>query len=357
MWIADMDFAAPDCVLEAMKTRLNHPIMGYFELNDSFYAPIKKWQSMRFGVQGIENQHLACHNSVLGGLISALKVLTKEGDPILVHQPHYTGFENSIKNNNRVMISSPLVQTEAGRYIMDFADMEAKIKEHHIRCAILCSPHNPTGRVWDKEELTQFVALCERYDVKIISDEIWSDFVFDNKKHVTLQSINAYAKQNTIALYAPTKTFNLAGLVIAYSIIYNEELMAKVAQVAEATGYNMLNAMSIAALGGAYTDEGAKWVDELLVYIRKNMLYFDEYIKKNIPSTKANLPEGTYLMWLDLSDTHRETDELVKDMAAKGLIPNNGKMFGGKNHIRINLACPYSSVEKAMELLNKAING
>ncbi|MEG1932218.1 MAG: aminotransferase class I/II-fold pyridoxal phosphate-dependent enzyme, partial [Pygmaiobacter sp.] len=297
MWIADMDFATPPCVINALKTRLDHPTMGYFELDDRFYNAVMHWAKARRGVEDLARENIVYQNSTVGAIVAAIQLLTEPGDPVLVHQPNYTGFTYGIEDAGRKLVGSQLVQDENGIFRMDLADMEQKIVEQKIRCMILCSPHNPTGRIWTLAELQAATSLCEKYKVEIISDEIWSDFVYAPAKQIPTAQVSDYARNHTIATYGATKTFNLAGLRIAYSITYNKELAAAYSKKSSCNHYNVPNVLSAEALIAAY-ENGGQYADELLVYIHDNMAHADAYFKEHLPQLHSYLPEGTYTMWL-----------------------------------------------------------
>ena len=263
MWVADMNFPTLPAIQEAIIKRVQHPAFGYFEVSDAYYDAIIHWQKSRNGVTGLTKEAIGYENGVLGGVISALNVLCSRGDSVLLHSPTYIGFTFSLTSNGYRIVHSPLKRDGNGVWRMDFADMEAKIKKNNIHAAVFCSPHNPCGRVWEKWELDEAYRIFEKYDVTVISDEIWSDIILSGHKHIPSQSVNEYAKMNTVSLYAPSKTFNLAGLIGSYHIIYDKRLRDRVLKESSLSHYNEMNVLSMHALIGAYTDEGGLWVDEL----------------------------------------------------------------------------------------------
>ena len=288
-----------------------------------------------------------------------LHTLTKPGDPILVHSPTYVGFTGVLKTNDMDIVSSPLVQDENGVYRMDFADMEKKIQEKGIRVAIFCNPHNPTGRVWTKEEISDYIDLMAKYGITVISDEIWADFMIgEGKKHIPTQSVSDLAKRITCAFYAPSKTFNLAGLVGSYHIIYRDDLREKVLKTESLSHYNSHNIMSTYALIGGY-EGGADWVDELCAYIRGNMQYCEDYCKRHFHGVKFTVNEGAYVALMDctewLENTGKTMDEMLDDMAWCGVLVSDGRAFHAEHHVRINFACPRLTVEQMMERLDKYV--
>ncbi len=359
LWVADMDFATAPSVVEAMQERLNHPLFGYYGDPDRYFNAIYKWQKERFGVTGLKKEHIGYENGVLGGVAAVLHTLTKPGDPVLVHSPTYVGFTGVLKNNDMDIVSSPLVQDENGVYRMDFEDMEKKIQEKGIRVAIFCNPHNPTGRVWTKEEISDYIDLMGKYGVTVISDEIWADFMIqEGKKHTPTQSVSDLAKRITCAFYAPSKTFNLAGLVGSYHIIYRDDLREKVLKTESLSHYNSHNIMSTYALIGGY-EGGAEWVDELCAYIRGNMQYCEDYCKKHFHGVKFTVNEGAYVALMDCTEwleaTGKTMDDMLDDMAWCGILVSDGRAFHADHHVRINFACPRLTVEQMMERLDKYV--
>ena len=278
MWVADMNFATVPTVCETIKERIEHPLFGYFSPRNEYFDSIIKWQAVRNGVTDLKAEHIGYENGVLGGLISALNILCSQGDNVLVHSPTYMGFTGSLKNKGYNAVHSPLYLDKDNIWRMDFDDMEKKIVENNIHAAIFCSPHNPTGRVWERWEIEKAMAIFEKHDVYVVSDEIWSDIILNGYKHIPTQSVNKTARERTIALYAPSKTFNLAGLIGAYHIIYNKRLRDRMLKESSLCHYNSMNMLSMYALIGAYKDEGYKWVDELCVTISKNLDYACNYI-------------------------------------------------------------------------------
>ncbi len=355
MWIADMDFATPDCVVDAIKARLEHPIMGYFEPEPRFYDCIARWSARYRGVTGVLPQQILYQNSAVGAIVSAIRLFSAPGQGVLVHIPHYTGFGYALADNDRKLIGSPLVPDEQGIFRMDFADMEQKIKAYNIGCMILCSPHNPTGRVWTEAELRQAADLCVRYGVKIISDEVWSDFVFDSNKHVPTPLVSDYARKNTVSLYGAAKTFNLAGLRTSYSICYDTALADVYKKMCVSTHYNGPNVLSVAAMIGAYSD-GDRYVEELLGYIRENMIFADRFIKERVPALKSYLPEGTYTLWLQFENTGRSDEENMLRMSRLGLVGDPAHKYSASGYFRLNVACPRSRLEAALNLIKTALS-
>ena len=361
MWIADMNFPTVPTVQEAMIERAKHPAFGYFAPREEYFSEIIKWQETRNNVTGLKPEHIGYENGVLGGVITAMNVYCSKGDNVLVHRPTYVGFTNCLTNNGYHIVHSDLVLDEQGIWRMDFEDMERKIVENKIHAAIFCSPHNPCGRVWEQWEIERVMELYKKYDVMVISDEIWSDIITTGHKHIPTQSVSEDAKMRTIALYAPSKTFNLAGLVGSYHIIYNKMLKDRVDKEASLSHYNSMNVLSMYALIGAYKPEGYEWVDELCQVITGNVDYACNYIKEHFEGVKVSRPQGTYMLFLDCTEwceKHNKTiDEVEKAAWDVGVAVQDGRRFHGPCHLRMNLALPLSRVQEAFARLDQYVFG
>ncbi len=359
MWVADMNFPTVPTVPEYIIRRAQHPAYGYFQPRQEYIDAILRWQKERNGVVGLEPQHIGYSNGVLGGVLSALNVICSKGDKVLVHSPTYVGFTNTLTNNGYHIIHSPLFIDKNGVWRMDFEDMEQKILANQIHAAILCSPHNPCGRVWERWELERAMELFKKHDVYVVSDEIWSDLVLEGYQHIPTQSINEDAKLRTVAMYAPSKTFNLAGLVGSYRIIYNKWLRERVDKEASLSHYNGMNVLSMYALIGAYQDEGYEWVDELRQVLTGNVDFACNYIAAHFPGVHVARPQGTYMLFLDCTQwcsAHGKTIEDVEHAAWDvGVAVQDGRMFHGSCHLRMNLALPRSQVEEAFDRLSKHV--
>ena len=359
MWVADMNFPVVPTVTQAMVERANHPTFGYFDPPQAYFDAIIRWQESHNGVTGLTKENIGYENGVLGGVITALNVYCSRGDKVLVHSPTYIGFTHSLGDNGYEIVHSPLVQDENGIWRMDFADMERKLRDEKIHAAIFCSPHNPTGRVWEKWEVEQAMALYRKYDVMVISDEIWSDILLTGQKHTPTQSVSEDAKTRTVALYAPSKTFNLAGLVGSYHIIYNKWLKDRCDKESALSHYNSMNVMSMHALMGAYRPEGYEWLEELRQVITGNVDFACDYIAKHFEGVTVSRPQGTYMLFLDCAEwleAHNKTmDELLAAGWDVGVVWQDGRAFHGKTHIRMNLALPLSRVEEAFQRLDKYV--
>lgn len=307
----------------------------------------------------IGSQYIGYENGVLGGVVSALSVMAAPGDAVLVHSPTYIGFTKSLENAGYRIVHSPLYRDENGVWRMDLADMEEKLRKNHIHAAILCSPHNPCGRVWTREELQQAMEVYRRCDCYVISDEIWSDILLDGHKHVPTQSVSEDARNRTVALYAPSKTFNLAGLVGSYHIIYNEWLRERVRAAGSKSHYNSMNVLSMHALMAAYSPAGEEWVDELCAVLSENVRYACDHIEANYPGVTLARPEGTYMLFLDCSgwcaDHGCTLDDVLRAGWDVGVAWQDGRPFHGPCSIRMNLALPLDRVREAFDRLDKYV--
>ncbi len=356
MWVADMNFATAPAITEAIIARAQHPAFGYFTLREEYYQAVIDWHKKRHGVEGIEKEHIGYENGVLGCVVSALNAFCSAGDSVLVHSPTYVGFTHVLENNGYHIVHSDLNRDKDGVWRMDYDDMEQKIKENRIHAVIFCSPHNPTGRVWEREEIVRAMEIYRRNDCVVISDEIWSDLILDGHKHIPTQMVSPDAKNRTIAVYAPSKTFNLAGLVGSYHIIYNPYLRDRVEKQSSLCHYNSCNVLSMHALMGAYSKEGEVWVDELCQVLKQNVDYACEYIQKHFTGISLAKPQGTYMLYLDCEawcKAHNKSlDDLLRAGYEVGVIWQDGRPFHRPYAIRMNLALPYSLVVEAFERLH-----
>lgn len=359
MWVADMNFPTVPTIPQAIIKRAEHPAYGYFDPTDEYFDSIIRWHENRNGVTGLKPEHIGYENGVLGGVISALNVFCSKGDNVLVHKPTYIGFTMSLTNNGYNIVHSSLVKDKDGVWRMDYEDMERKIVENKIHAAIMCNPHNPCGRVWEQWELEKAMELYRKYDVYVVSDEIWSDIILDGHKHIPTQSVSEDARNRTAAVYAPSKTFNLAGLVGSYHIIYNKWIRDRVEKESSLCHYNDMNVLSMHALIGAYKPEGYEWVDELCQVLTQNTEFAYSYIQDHFKGIEVSRPEGTYMLFLDCTKwcmDHGKTIEEVERAAWNvGVAVQDGRMFHGQCHLRMNLALPLSRVKEAFERLNKYV--
>ena len=358
MWVADMNFPVVPTIQEAMIARAKQPTFGYFVPRQEYTQAIIDWQKNHNDAD-VAPEHIGYENGVLGGVATALSVLCSKGDNVLVHSPTYVGFTGTLTNNGYHIIHSPLKLDEQGTWRMDFADMEKKIVENKIHAAIFCSPHNPTGRVWERWEIEKAMELYRKHDVWVISDEIWSDIILEGYQHIPTQSVSEDAKMRTVGMYAPSKTFNLAGLVGSYHIIYNKWLRERCDKESSLGHYNSMNVMSMHALIGAYQPEGYEWVEELRQVITGNVNFACDYIAKHFDGVTVSRPQGTYMLFIDCGEwlkKHGKTmDELMKAGWDVGVVWQDGRAFHGQTHIRLNLALPLSRVQEAFDRLDKYV--
>lgn len=358
MWVADMNFATVPTVTEAIIERAKHPTYGYFSPRDEYYDSIISWHRDVKGDDSLTRESIGYENGVLGGAATALHVLCSQGDKVLVHSPTYVGFTGVLKNNGYHIVHSPLVRDENGVWRMDFDDMEKKIEENHIHAAIFCSPHNPTGRVWERWEIEKAMEIYRKHDVYVISDEIWSDLITKGR-HIPTQTVSSDAQQRTVALYAPSKTFNLAGLVGSYHVVHNRWLRDRMLKESSLGHYNSMNLLSMYALIGAYSPEGREWLGELREVIGANLDYACEFIRDNFEGVKVTRPEGTYMLFIDCKDFCLKNGLTLKELLFKGfeagVFWQNGEDFNLEYSIRMNLALPLSRVKEAFDRLKKYV--
>ena len=359
MWVADMNFPTCPTIQEAIIERTKHPMFGYFDVRDEYYDSIIRWQSERHGMTDLTKKCIGYENGVLGGVVSALNAFACPGDAVLVHSPTYIGFTGSIEGAGYPFVLSPLKQDESGVWRMDYDDMDRKIKENRIHVAVFCSPHNPCGRVWTEEEIRDAMEVYRRNNVIVIDDEIWSDIILGNHRHVPTQMVSEDARHRTVSLFAPSKTFNLAGLVGSYHIIYDAYLRDRVRSASAKSHYNAMNVLSMHALIGAYRPEGALWVDELCEVLTENIGYACSFMEENFKGLHFSRPEGTYMLFIDAEEwcrAHGKTlDELLRAGWDVGVIWQDGRPFHGEFAIRMNFALPRSRIEEAMARLQKYV--
>ena len=354
MWVADMDFLTAPCVMEALKDRLEQGIFGYTTRPSSYNESIVNWLDNRFSWK-INQEWLMFSPAVITSISLLIQNLTQKNDKIMIQEPVYSPFHSIVESNERNLVISPLVKLDDGSYVMDYEDIEAKIKD--VKVFILCNPHNPVGRVWTREELTRLGEICLKHNVLIISDEIHSDIILKNHKHTPFASISKEFSENTITCMAPTKTFNLAGLQSSFLVISNPyyyEVMDKAFSILD---IKRNNAFSLVATEAAY-NYGEDWLYELIKYIEDNVDFAIDYIKNHMPQLKVKKPEGTYLLWVDFSNLNVDKKDLKNALINKGRIAlSDGSSFGigGDGYYRINLACPRSMVLEGLKRIEFAI--
>lgn len=354
MWIADMDFPAPDIVNERIIERAKHGIYGYTTVDENLKTSVKDWQERRHGWT-IDISSISFTPSVVASLHTAIKALTNEGDDILIQTPVYTPFFNVIKQHNRQIVESPLV-LKGDRYEIDFANFEEKIKSG-VKAFILCSPHNPVGRVWEEHELREMARICLENNVLIISDEIHGDLVHEGHKHIPVASLSDEIANNVVTCTSPTKTFNLAGLQVSYMICSDPDKKAKIDDTIKLEGFDSLNTFGIVALEAAY-EGGEPWLEGLLATLKENQNYLIETISAATDKIKVIRSEGTYLNWLDCSGLGLSDAELFKFFSEKAKVGlNRGSGYGenGKQFMRINIACPLETVKESTRRIIAAV--
>lgn len=354
MWIADMDFKSSPAITEALKRTAEHGIYGYGEINDEYKELVIDWYNRRMGWQ-IEKDELLTMPGVMFGVTMAIRALTKENDSVMICQPVYYPFKNVVVNNNRKLVVNELVLNN-GRYEINFKDFEDKIIKEKVKVFLLCSPHNPVGRVWTKDELIRIAEICLKHNVYIISDEIHSDFIFEGKKHIPISTLSKEIKMKTVTCVAPSKTFNIAGIQASNIIIPDKDIKEKILKERTATCYHELNIMSIEATKAAYKDS-EEWLEGLLKYLKRNAEILQKAFPEDYKITALNM-DGTYLAWLDCRKLNLSADEL-NDLFLKkaGVWLHNGATFGecGEGFMRMNIACPTSVLEEAIERIKSVI--
>ena len=349
MWVADMDFSTPPCVTDELVSRSKHGIFGYSEPDEKYYSAVKGWFGERFNWP-VEKEWLVFSSGVVNALFIAVRAFSNEGDGIVIQEPVYGPFASVVKRTGRRLLVNALVYKD-GRYTIDFDDFENQVKQ--AKLFILCNPHNPVGRVWERDELIRMGEICLRHGVIIIADEIHQDFVFPGRRHLVLAGLDDRFRDITVTCTAPSKTFNLAGLMHANNFIANNGLRNKFLKEYADCGLGQPSLMGLAACEAAYSG-GCEWLDELLVYLGGNITLIREYLSKNLPKIKLVEPEGTYLAWLDFTELRLPPQELEEAITHKAkLWLNNGTAFGkgGEGFQRMNTACPRSIIHTALERL------
>jgi len=349
LWVADMDFATPPCVQEALMHRVKHGIFGYSEPDKEYFYVLRKWFEKRFN-WNIKQDWLVVTPGVVNSLFIAIRAFTKQGEGVVIQQPVYYPFEAGIKKTGRKLLVNELLLKD-GRYVIDFQDFEEKIKQ--AKLFILCNPHNPVGRVWERDELVRMGEICLRHGVIVIADEIHQDFIFPGHKHLVFAGLNDDLANITVTCTSPSKTFNLAGLLHANNFISDKTLREKFKEEYAQIGIGQPGIMGILSCKAAY-ESGAEWLDDLIEYLSQNMQLLKTYLSEHIPKIKLIEPEGTYLAWLDCRElglSAQKLDEAVTHKAKLWL--NAGYTFGkgGEGFERINVACPREVLSRALERL------
>lgn len=355
MWVADMEFQIPDPVAQALEASVKHGIFGYSIPDEAYGESVCRWFSDRFHVD-LKPEWIVKTPGIVFAINAAICAYTAPGDGVLIQEPVYYPFAKSIQNNQRRVVNNELVYHN-GVYSVDFADFEEKIIKEQVKLFILCSPHNPVGRVWSREELMRMAEICLKHHVFVVSDEIHCDFTTKKYPHTVFAGLSEQIAQNCMVCTSPSKTFNIAGLQISNIFVPNPNRREALEKAIARTGYDESNAMGLIACKAAY-EGGAGWVDELKEYLAGNLAFVREFIKTRLPQLRLVEPQGTYLLWVDCSGLHMTDDELnyfIKEKA--GLWLDGGSMFGKASgqFQRFNIACPKSLLEKAFEQLAHAV--
>lgn len=354
MWVADMDFETAPAVKEALKERVAKGHFGYTKESEAYYEGILQWMQQRHNWP-IQKDWIHYVPGLIPALNFCVQAFTNPGDEVIVQPPVYKPFFTAVANNDRTVLKNPLTFNN-GHYQMDLDALKQKITSR-TKMLILCSPHNPVGRVWTKGELQEISQFCLDHNILLVSDEIHMDIVYTGHQHTPVASLSEAIAQNTITLSSPGKTFNLQGFQTGYAIIPDSQLRQTFAQIMEQNGLFINNILSMKALESAY-NQGAEWLDALLVYLENNLNFLDEYLQDHLPQIRMAKPQGTYLAWLDFRELGMEADELHDFLVHQaGIGLNSGTFFGeeGAGFERLNFACPRPTLEKGLDLLKKAL--
>lgn len=355
LWVADMDFRLPEEILDDLRKRIDHGIFGYTDPKDTYFDALDGWTRKHYHYS-VEKKWVTLAPAVVYALAVCIKAYSAPGEKILIQQPVYYPFGEAIRDNDRVLVDSPL-KLISGHYEMDFEDLEKKLSDPELKLFILCNPHNPVGRVWTKDEITRVADLCLKYDVILVSDEIHCDFIYPGYEFKSLLTLDPSYRDHLVILHSPSKSFNIAGLQIANAIIPDETLRLKYRRANASNGYSQANIMGQKALVSVYT-KGENWHRELLLYLEENLKYVRSFIGKELPGVRLIEPEGTYLIWVDFSGlglSDEELEDLIVDKAHLWLDP--GSIFGPETaqFQRFNIACPRKTLEQAFDQLKAAI--
>lgn len=355
LWVADMDFRAPEPVLHALRKSVDHGIFGYSEVKDDYYEAVADWFRTRFGWK-TQPEWLVKTPGVVFALAMAVRALTEPGDSVLIQPPVYYPFFSVIRDNDRKVVESELVY-QNGRYSIDFEDFERRASARDVKLFILCSPHNPVGRVWTREELRRLGEICQRHGVAVVSDEIHCDFGFPEHPHSIFAEAVPELAEQTIVCTAPSKTFNLAGLQVSNVWIPGEEIRKRFVKEIDRCGYSQLNTLGLVASKAAY-EGGGEWLDQCRTYLQGNLDFLRAFLQARIPQIRLVEPEGTYFAWLDCSALNlcrRDLNDLIVRRAKLWL--DAGHIFGQNSgqFQRIVLACPRTVLRQALEQLERAV--
>lgn len=356
LWVADMDFQTPPCVIDALQKAAAHGIFGYSEAGEAYYEAAAAWFRERFGWE-TRPEWLVKTPGVVFAISAAVRALTEPGDAVLIQPPVYYPFANVIRGNGRA-VAENVLRLRNGRYEIDFADFERKIRDKAVKLFILCSPHNPVCRVWTREELQTMGEICARYGVYVVSDEIHCDFAFPEHPHTVFPLACPALAERTVVCTAPSKTFNLAGLQASNIWIPDREMRQKIRRAIDQTGFGGLNTMGLAAAQAAY-EGGGPWLEACKAYLRGNLDYLRGFLNERLPELRLVEPEGTYFAWLDCAGLRLDAqalDELVTNRAKLWL--DAGTLFGagGEGFERVVLACTRRTLTEALTRLDRAVH-
>lgn len=354
-WVADMDFPIAREIQEALTNRCAHAIFGYSESDEKYFNAVHDWYTKHFHWD-TKIEWLTKTPGVVFALAMAVKAFTQKGEGVLIQQPVYYPFTEVIEDNERKLVNSPLI-LKGERYAIDFADLEKQIIENNVKLMLLCSPHNPVGRVWTRAELQKVGDICLKHGVIVVSDEIHGDFVWENNQQTVFATLGEKYAQNCVVCTAPSKTFNIAGLQISNIFIPNITLRRKFRKQVAAAGYSQVNTLGLVACQAAYT-YGEDWLRQVKAYIHSNINFVEDYLAQNLPQIKLIRPEGTYLVWLDCSALGLDAASREEWLWHKAhLWLDGGGIFGaaGANFERINVACPKATLLQGLEQLKAAV--
>ncbi|WP_251966259.1 PatB family C-S lyase [Parabacteroides sp. AD58] len=354
LWVADMDFATPDFIIDALKKRCEHPIFGYTFDDDEYYASILTWLHYKYNWKA-EREWITYIPGIVKGIGLAVQCFTQPGDKVIIQPPVYHPFRLVPTRMGREVVYNPL-KLEDGVYKMDFEQLESLI-DKDCKMLILSNPHNPGGIVWEKEALVKLAQICSAHGILVISDEIHAELTYPQFRHHPFATVSPEAAACSVTFMAPSKTFNIAGIVSSYAIVPDAQLREKFYSFLEAGELNAGTIFAFTATKAAYT-YGAEWLQQMRSYVIENVNFVDEYLKKNIPQIKAYRPQASFLIWLDCRELGLSQPDLVHLFEDKaGLALNDGTMFGkeGEGFMRLNVGCPRSILSKALESLKKAI--
>lgn len=354
LWVADMDFATPDFIVEALKKRCEHPVFGYTFDDDEYYESIQTWLDYKYHWK-TEREWISYIPGIVKGIGLAVQCFTQPGDKVIIQPPVYHPFRLVPTRMGREVVYNPL-KLEDGVYKMDFEQLESLI-DKDCKMLILSNPHNPGGVVWEKEALVKLAQICSAHGILVISDEIHAEMTYPQFRHHPFATVSEEAAACSVTFMAPSKTFNIAGIVSSYALVPDSRIREKFYSFLEAGELNAGTIFAFTATKAAYT-YGAEWLQQMRSYVIENVTFVDEYLKKNIPQIKVYRPQASFLVWLDCRELKLTQPELVQLFEDKaGLALNDGTMFGkeGEGFMRLNIGCPRSILNQALDSLKKAI--